>query len=208
MSRILIVVGPQGSGNHAWAKVFGLHPSVYGWKKLQTQFWEAHHYEPFASAWVDPSTLHFPESYDYYVTSCSIPYVYRGEHRIPPILDFCLEAEKQEVDPVVIVLSRDKNILESQQQRVRGEVTIQYAYEAIEEISKYYKLHFLSYECLCLWRKHYLKHVSEILEWPLYWGSPKINEILETNSNSKYIDDINPQELDKVVSTTYKDYEE
>ena len=86
--KMLIVIGPQGSGNHMWAKIFGLHKSVYGWQKLQEQYWEAHHYEPFARAWDDPTTLTFPKGYDNFATSCSIPYVYKGGHRVAPILGF------------------------------------------------------------------------------------------------------------------------
>ena len=207
MSKILIVVGPQGSGNHVWAKVFGLHPSVYGWNNLQREYWEAHHYEPFSKAWNDPSTLQFVDGYTHYVTSCSIPYVHRGEHKIPPILEFCLEVENHNVEPIIVVLSRDKDILESQQKRVRGKVTINDAYEIIEHVSKYYPLHFLSYECLYLWGKQYLKSVAENLSWPIHWSNPKIDEILKINTNSKYINDCGSQELDKIVSTTYKDYE-
>ncbi|RZD43559.1 MAG: hypothetical protein CXT73_00100 [Methanobacteriota archaeon] len=206
MSKILIVVGPQGSGNHVWAKIFGLHPAVYGWEKLQSQYWEAHHYEPFAKAWDDPSTLQFPKSHTHYVTSCSIPYVHKGGHRIPPILEFCGEVEKHNVEPVIVVLSRDKDILKSQQKRVRGQVTINDTYEIIEQLNKHYRLHFLSYECLHLWGKQYLKDVSINLSWPIHWSSPKIDEILKINTNLKYINDIVPQELDKVVSATYKDY--
>ena len=29
--NMLIVTGPQGSGNHLFAKLFNLHPEVYGW---------------------------------------------------------------------------------------------------------------------------------------------------------------------------------
>ena len=103
--KMLIVVGPQGSGNHLWAKLLGLHPRVYGWQKLQKKYWEAHHYEPFARAWDDPSILEFPKGYDNFVTSCSIPYVYKGGHRVPPILEFIKAVEKQDVKPIVASMS-------------------------------------------------------------------------------------------------------
>ena len=56
--KIVILTGPQGSGNHLWSKVFSLHEDVFGWKSLLENYWEAHRLtEPFAAYWRDPSTL-------------------------------------------------------------------------------------------------------------------------------------------------------
>ena len=132
--KMLIVVGPQGSGNHLWAKIFGLHKSVYGWKTLQKQYWEWHHLEPFANAWVDPTLLELPKNYSHFVTSCSIPYVYKGGHRVPPILEFCQEVERQKVSPIIAVISRDKDIVKLQQERIRNKVTLNDAYLSLIHI--------------------------------------------------------------------------
>ena len=32
MAKILIITGPQGSGNHLYSKIFAMHPLVNGWK--------------------------------------------------------------------------------------------------------------------------------------------------------------------------------
>ena len=203
--KMLIVVGPQGSGNHIWAKIFGLHKSVYGWQKLQEQYWEGHHLEPFAKAWIDPTLLELPKNYSHFVTSCSIPYVYKGGHRIPPILEFCQEVERQNVKPIVAIVSRDKNIIELQQERVRGKVTFNDANRAIEEISEEHFINFLSYESLIMWKHRYLESLIEILKFPIDWTNPKVDEIIKENSNTKYLKDPGPQELDKVVGKTYRD---
>ena len=44
-SNLLIVTGPQGSGNHLFAKLFNLHPDVYGLN--MTRYWQGHDTEPF-----------------------------------------------------------------------------------------------------------------------------------------------------------------
>ena len=207
--KMLIVVGPQGSGNHLWAKILGLHFDVYGWRVLQKKYWEAHHYEPFARAWDDPRVLEFPKDYSYFVTSCSIPYVYKGGHRVPPILEFIKAVEKQDVKPIVAIVSRDKNIIELQQERVRGKTTLNDACRAINEISDSYPdlhIHFLSYESLYLWRKPYLKFLNDEMSFPIaYDKMSKIDKILKYDANTKYIIDPGPQKLDKVVNKTYGD---
>ena len=207
--KILIVAGPQGSGNHIWAKIFGLHFDVYGWRVLQKKYWEAHHYEPFARAWDDPSILEFPKDYSYFVTSCSIPYVYKGGHRVPPIIEFIKAIENQNVRPIIAIVSRDKNIIELQQERVRGKITLNDAHRAVDEIRDAYPdlhLHFLSYESLYLWRNHYLKFLNDEMVFPVaYDKMSKVDKILKYDANTKYIIDPGPQKLDKVVNKTYGD---
>jgi len=204
--KMLIVVGPQGSGNHVWAKILGLHPKVNGWQALQEKYWIGHHLEPFAKAWNDPTTLTFPNpsKCKNFVTSCSIPYVYKGGHRVPPILEFIkIVSEVHHVKPIIAVISRDKNIIELQQERVRGKITLNDAYRAINEITEGYPdlhIHFLNYESLYLWRKDYLKSINDEIDFPIAWWDVKsIDKILESNANAKYIIDPGPQELDKEV---------
>ena len=74
-SKLLIVTGPQGSGNHLWAKVFSMHPSVNGWSMLKDE-WQGHHDEPMNEYWQEPSKLSELELDDRnkYVTSISCPY--------------------------------------------------------------------------------------------------------------------------------------
>ena len=197
--KMLIVVGPQGSGNHMWAKIFGLHPNVYGWKKLQEKYWEGHHLEPFAEAWVDPKLLKLPDDKLFFVTSCSIPYVYKGGNRVPPILEFCQAVEAHKVSPIVAVTSREKSIVEFQQERVRGKITLNDAYRAIEELASEHYINFLSYESLILWRRRYLEFLMETLKFPIDWQNSKIDEIIKENENAKYVHDIDSHWLDKEV---------
>ena len=73
-SNLLIVTGPQGSGNHLFAKLFNLHPDVYGWN--MNRYWQGHDMEPFNEYWWNPSNLHkFNWNLNtYFVTSISCPY--------------------------------------------------------------------------------------------------------------------------------------
>ena len=113
-----------------------------------------------------------------------IPYVYKGGHRVPPILEFIrMVSEVHHVKPIIAVISRDKNIIELQQERVRGKITLNDAHRAIDEISNGYPdlhIHFLSYESLHLWRKHYLKSLNDEMEFPIAWWDDKnIDKILK-----------------------------
>ena len=73
-NNLLILTGPQGSGNHLWSKVFSKHPFVNGWR--MKQYWEGHHHEPF-SAWWDDASLIEDTGHRYNFTSISCPYVYK-----------------------------------------------------------------------------------------------------------------------------------
>ena len=73
--KLLIITGPQGSGNHLFAKIFSMHPSVEGWPMLRDE-WQGHHEEPFADYWQEPKTLKDKVwERQYYVTSISCPYI-------------------------------------------------------------------------------------------------------------------------------------
>jgi hypothetical protein len=46
MKKLLIITGPQGSGNHMWSKILALHPAVNGWSALLEEYWIPHDREP------------------------------------------------------------------------------------------------------------------------------------------------------------------
>ena len=48
MKKLLIVTGPQGSGNHLFARLFSLHPNVMGWEKLHDKYWVPSDEEPLS----------------------------------------------------------------------------------------------------------------------------------------------------------------
>ena len=116
--KLLIITGPQGSGNHLFAKIFSMHPSVEGWPMLRDE-WQGHHEEPFADYWQEPKTLKDKVwERQYYVTSISCPYFKDKQPQIPKYREFINEAKKY-CEVIICIIGRDRNILEHQQNRVR-----------------------------------------------------------------------------------------
>ena len=73
MKQLLIMTGPQGSGNHLWSKILGETPFVQGWTQLTQEYWIGHGNEPFAEIWENPKLFQeFTWDKDYYVTKHNI----------------------------------------------------------------------------------------------------------------------------------------
>lgn len=198
MSRLLIITGPQGSGNHVFSKCFAVHEDVYGWKSLLNTYWEGHHHEPFADAWNNPELLN---SFDwtqneYYVTSVSCPYFANQQPVIPQYEKFIKVAE-QYVDNVdVAIIGRDQNILQYQQERVRGKHTTPLALDHFNWLIENTQCTFISQELLYLYKQRYLEQISRDLDWPIAYWDPEIDEILKQDANKKYIKDVHEYWLD------------
>ena len=161
MKKMLILTGPQGSGNHMWSKIFALHPSVYGWQELVEEFWIGHDREPFAQCWADPTQLsHFDWTQsDYYVTSMSIPYMNNGLPTVPDVYNFAFKLQLMNIDVQIGIIGRDQNVLGYQERRVRGIDTYGRAVEEIKRLDGF-KTVFLSYELLQLYRHQYLEQIE------------------------------------------------
>ena len=123
--RLLIITGPQGSGNHLFGKIFSYHKEVFGWSALYKHKWVGHDQEVFQPYWNNPKTLNdfdWTQS-EYYITSISCPYVLDKKFATPKYHSFINHAKKY-ADVQVAIIGRDKNILKHQQIRVRrGEYT-------------------------------------------------------------------------------------
>ena len=197
MNKTLVVLtGPQGSGNHLWSKIFSLHQDVFGWKSLLDNYWEAHRYsEPFAEYWRDPSTLHkFDWSQSqYFFTSISIPLGIqsKGTKWCPNVVQFCTSAQSLGVKTKVIVIGRDQTILQNQQKRIREESTTRHF---LDQLHQFKNPTFLSYELLYLYKQEYLKSLD--IGIPIAWYDDRVNDILEMDSNAKYIQYVKENILD------------
>ena len=204
MTRLLIITGPQGSGNHLFSKCLAVHEDVYGWKSLLNTYWEGHHHEPFADAWEDPELLHefnWSQS-QYFVTSVSCPY-FKNKQAVVPNYEKFIETAKQYVDQIdVAIIGRDQTILEYQQLRVRKEHTTEIALNSFKWLFKNQQCSFLSQELLALYKVDYLKQVSKQLDWPIAYLN--VDEILTNDANKKYIKDVQEywldDEFDKAVN--------
>jgi hypothetical protein len=198
MKKLLILTGPQGSGNHMWSKIFALHPSVHGWQQLLDTYWIGHDQEPFAHYWQHPTQLNefdWSKS-DYYVASISIPYMDNGTATVPKFKEFIQELRSLNIVVQVAVIGRDQTILKEQQQRVRDGETLPLA---LAEVDRFTNIDFLSYELLHLYKKSYLKEIARILNFPIDYDNPALAEILEEDSNSKYITPVEHHWVDELT---------
>jgi hypothetical protein len=204
MKQLLIITGPQGSGNHLWSKIFAHTKEVAGWKTLKTQYWHSHEFEPMHKIWEDPTkfaTKEFP--YDKYVTSISCPYTHgtpnlsTGDGGLTPDYDnFIKHAKLNGFEVKIAIIGRDENILEFQQCRLRGQYTLPWFQDKALSVLVKYNPAFISTELLYLYREHYLKQVSDMLDFPILVEKEALDEILKENANRKYLKPIETHWLD------------
>ena len=203
MKRLLIITGPQGSGNHVWSKIFALHPTVYGWKELNQTYWIGHDQEPFAECWQDTTKLkEFDWSQsDHYVTSVSCPYMNNGERTMPNLISFAAQAMGCGINVRFAIIGRDRNILNFQETRVRGEPTYDLAVEQYQKLATWSPA-YLSYELLQLYSTDYLRQLSILLEFPIDYNNVQIDEILQDDTNQKYFQPVTHHPTDDLAQLT------
>jgi len=201
MKTVLILTGPQGSGNHLWSKIFALHPQVYGWRALLNEYWIGHDQEPFAQYWQDPTRLNeFRwQQADWFVTSMSVPYVNNGTVTEPKFKSFVFGVQKLGHKVRFAILGRDKNIVTMQQTRVRGATSLPQALTAYDQLASPV---FLSYELLHLYGIKYLESVSQQLGFPIALADPRLKIILQDDTNSKYFDAVAHHSTDDLARHT------
>jgi len=198
MKTLLILTGPQGSGNHLWSKIFALHPRVLGWRALLNEYWIGHDEEPWAHYWLNPQDLrHAPWTQsDWHVTSISVPYMNNGVVTVPDFKAFVAGVQNLGYRVKLGVLGRDKNVLDYQETRVRGQCTYE---QAVAEYAQFAQPTYLSYELLHLYGAQYLQKLERELEFPIAWDDPQLAEILAEDANSKYFQPVGEQPLDAVT---------
>ena len=104
--RLLIVTGPQGSGNHVFSRLFSLHPEVAGWEELLDHYWVPSDQEPFAPYWVQPELLQpaMFESHRYHMANVSCPFFYDGVRHVPKIVEVAQRVQSFGVEVVVALM--------------------------------------------------------------------------------------------------------
>ena len=203
MKKLVIITGPQGSGNHFFSRVFSTHPKVGGWKSLLDKYWVPSDEEYFAKYWVHPEELSGKdfEGYDYWLANVSCPFFYDGERYVPKIREFAEKASSLGIDVQICIIVRDQNINCEQQKRVRGEVTLGTAmhYYQNEIMGSGFKVHFLDNEAFFLHRNYYLKWVSQLLDFPVDYDNPDIFKFISEDPNKKYVKYVDEYWLDNQV---------
>lgn len=201
--KLLIVTGPQGSGNHLFSRLLSLHPDVSGWEELKEKYWVPSDLEPFADYWVQPELLNLDKfyGYQYHLANVSCPFMYDGVRYVPKILEVAERAKFLGIDVQIAIIVRDQNINAEQQRRVRGEITTPIAqnYYYTTLLKSSFPVHFLDHEAFFLHKDHYLKWVSKILDFPIELDPEKINRFIDKDANHKYIKYVEEYWLDQEV---------
>ena len=196
MPKLIILTGPQGTGNHLYSKLLALNPSVYGWKDLLNQYWIGHDREPFAEYWIEPqrlSTFNWQQS-QYFVTSISCPYALNGEYVTPDYNSF-LEYASKYAQIQIGIISRDQTIVELQQQRVRVSVTLPKFLDNMDLLTRYPHV-FLSQETLTMYGIWYLPYIERKLGLPVSEITTQHVDLFNSDANKKYIKSVESQDLD------------
>ena len=201
--KLLIITGPQGSGNHLFSRLLSLHPDVNGWEELLHKYWVPSDQEPFADYWVDPDKLHEDQfaGFRYHLANVSCPFMYDGVRYIPKILEVAKRASSFGIDVEIAIIVRDQNINAEQQRRVRGEVTTpiaqHYYYNTLLKSS--FPVHFLDHEAFFLHKEHYLRWAGKTLNFPVELNPNRINQFIDKDANHKYIKYVEEYWLDQEV---------
>jgi hypothetical protein len=202
MKKLLIITGPQGSGNHLFSRIFSVGQDVGGWKSLLKHYWVPSDEETFAEFWVHPERLtaeHFTGK-DHWVANVSCPFYYDGSRYVPKILEVAQRAKSLEVHVTVAIICRDQNINREQQLRVRKEHTAPMAWDYYETLfDSEFPVHFISTEALFAYKGHYLRYLKDILQFPIDVDNPDIFKFLDQDPNAKYVTHVNHYWLDQEV---------
>lgn len=196
MTTLLILTGPQGSGNHLFAKIFSQHPEVNGWTALRDTYWLGHDQEPFAEVWRNPGKASsYPwTSHRYHVTSISYPYRDHGRDAWPDYEQFIDTVQAQGINIIVAVIGRDQNVLAYQEQRLRKRVTYTDFTSQLPKLLKYNTI-FLSQELAYLYRDQYLQQIAKQIDFPFEYRA----DILIKDANAKYFKPIEQNWLDPLI---------
>jgi hypothetical protein len=201
--NLLIITGPQGSGNHFFSRVLSMHPEVEGWKDLLDTYWVPSDQEPFAEFWIDPSTLtpEFFENSNYFLANVSCPFFFNGVRHVPKILEVAKRAQSFGVQVQIAIIVRDQNINQVQQLRVRREHTTpiaqDYYYNMLMKSD--FPVHFLDHEAFFLHKEHYIHWVGKLLKFPVETDPEKLTKFISNDANHKYVKHIESHWLDEIV---------
>ena len=101
--KLIIITGPQGSGNHLFSKLFDYHPDVKGWD-FGDKYWIPSDEEPFADCWIDPLKTKDMLTHPLMVANVSVPFVYDGVREVPKIQEVVNEAKDAGYDVKVCIV--------------------------------------------------------------------------------------------------------
>lgn len=201
MANILVISGPQGTGNHVFSKVLSMHSNVHGWDQLLREYWINHDNAPFKDIWNTPENI---DNYDWtehenYVLSVSGPYVDKDngvrQTKYPDYKEV-LRRLNDKGNLQVGIIGRDQNITAQNQLRKRGVESLHNYLNKIEDIMEY-RHTFLSVELLYMFRHQYVKSLDSLLDIPVDYSNERLHYILNKDPNAKYVHYVDHSWLDK-----------
>lgn len=199
--KLLIITGPQGSGNHVFSRMLSLHPDVQGWEDLHNKYWVPSDEEPFAPFWVDPNLLTskvFSDS-NYILANVSCPFFDNGKMQIPKIAEVANKAIELGIDVTIGIIVRDQTINRYQHNRLLGYSTLPIAHDYYCNELINFNTHFIDFEAFFLYKQQYLKWLSKLLQFPIAYDDPNILNFIEVDSNEKYITPVKEHWLDTEI---------
>ena len=201
MANILVISGPQGTGNHVFSKVLSMHKDVHGWDQLLREYWINHDNAPFKDIWNTPENI---DNYDWtehenYVLSVSGPYVDKDngvrQTKYPDYKEV-LRRLNDKGNLQVGIIGRDQNITAQNQLRKRGVESLHNYLNKIEDITEY-RHTFLSVELLYMFRHQYVKSLNSLLDIPVDYTDERLHYILNKDPNAKYVHYVEHNWLDR-----------
>ena len=203
MKKLLIITGPQGSGNHFFSRVLSMHPEVEGWSELLDNYWIPSDEEPFAEFWVDPDKLTpgFFNDSNYFLANVSCPFFFNGTRYVPKILEVARRAQLFGIEVQIAIIVRDQNINQLQQLRVRKEHTTPIAQDYYYNVllKSDIPVHFLDHEAFFLHREHYIDWVGRTNGFPVETDPEKLMKFVSEDANHKYVTSVDHHWLDEVI---------
>jgi hypothetical protein len=199
MKQLLILTGPQGSGNHIFARIFSMHPKVKGWESLKDNYWVKHDKEPLIDGWIYPELLkkEYFDSNDYFVTDISFPFNFDGIRYTPNFIEFANKVKSWGIDVKFAIIVRDEKINSYQQERNNRD-TLSSAKEFFQEtlLTSGFPVNFLSLETFYMYKLHYLRYLENLLDFPIDCDNPNILKFITESPNNKYIKQAESHKLD------------
>ena len=199
--KILLLTGPQASGNHLWSKIYAMHPEVQGWEGLKREYWINHQGEPFKNIWTNPDSIDsIPwNEFPYWAISISCPFVDRDgrdDRTMFPQYDVVLPRLEDKGDLQIGIIGRDQTIMGNAQVRKRGVKSFHNMLNKIDYLTMYDHI-FLSSELLYLYRRDYLASINGQSIVPIDFDNSRLHYILNEDPNTKYVHYVEHSWLDK-----------
>ncbi|HRH94565.1 MAG TPA: hypothetical protein PLB55_01455 [Prosthecobacter sp.] len=159
--RAFIVIGIESSGNHLILSLLS-KMTIGGVAVLgsdladleQTGDYRCHDFEAFNAAWLGEKSIAEIAQGRHFVTGRSYPC---GGH-YPDIAGFYNQCIQLNYDPVIVIIARDKSIIELSTKKAghpEQNIEVKIA-RLVPVLTSQMRVRFISYEALFLWGEHYL----------------------------------------------------